>query len=81
MAKFGVYQNSETLRTDCYKIWHAGDYVGDVTLRAKIQSDSPSGASRQIDEIILSRVVFVFCFLFVTKNFAGVNQKSDFDTV
>jgi len=31
------------------------DYVGDMTQQAKIQTDRPSGASRQMGEISLSR--------------------------
>jgi len=46
------YQNSETPEPIVTK-FGTGDYVGDVTLHAKIQTDRLSGASWQMGEISL----------------------------
>ena len=53
MTRLGLseLQNPEPIVTK----FGVGYYVGDTTQHAKIQSDRPSGASRQMGEISLSR--------------------------
>jgi len=60
-----------------------GNYVGDVTPKAKIQSDRPTAASRQIGEISPSRGFHFFRF-FVTPNFSHLTRpilRTDFYAV
>jgi len=79
--KIGVIKNSKP-PTDCQKIG-MGDYVGNITPHVKIQSDHPSGASRQMSELFF-RVVFSFVLFLWLPIFAGVprlNRRSDIDVV
>ena len=48
-VKIGDIRNPKPLK------FGMDDYVGDMTQQAKIQIDRPSGASRQMGEILLSR--------------------------
>jgi len=47
------YQNSETPEPTVTK-FGTGDQFGDITTHAKIQSDRPTAAYRQVSEILLS---------------------------
>ena len=65
MAKLKC-QNSETSEPIASKSdTNMGDYIEDVIPHVENLSNRPSGVSRQIGEMLLSRIIFIF-FLFVT---------------